>query len=60
MEIMDQAAMERVAKLQLIARTVVESFVSGQHRSVYKGFSAHMKCHALQGREALLHHRKKM
>ena len=45
MEIMDQAAMERVAKLQLIARTVVESFVSGQHRSVFKGFSVEFAQH---------------
>lgn len=44
-EVVDQQALERVSKLRLVARTVVESFVSGQHRSVYKGFSVEFAQH---------------
>ena len=44
-EFIDQRAMQRISKLRLIARTVVQSFVSGQHRSVYKGFSVEFAQH---------------
>ena len=44
-EVLDHQALQRVSKLRLIARTVVESFVSGQHRSVYKGFSVEFAQH---------------
>jgi uncharacterized protein (DUF58 family) len=45
LDMVDHAAMQRVAGLQLVARTVVESFISGQHRSVYKGFSVEFAQH---------------
>ena len=35
----------RVAKLQLLARQVVEGFCSGKHRSPHKGFSVEFKEH---------------
>jgi uncharacterized protein (DUF58 family) len=44
-ELIDDKAMQRVGKLRLVARTVVQSFVSGQHRSVYKGFSVEFAQH---------------
>ena len=44
-EVLDHQALQRVSKLRLIARTVVESFISGQHRSVYKGFSVEFAQH---------------
>jgi uncharacterized protein (DUF58 family) len=44
-ELLASDALDKVAKLRLIARTVVESFVSGQHRSVYKGFSVEFAQH---------------
>ncbi len=36
----DPAKMARFASLQLLARSVVEGYISGLHRSPYKGFSA--------------------
>lgn len=44
-ELIDDQAMQRVRALRLVARTVVQSFVSGQHRSVYKGFSVEFAQH---------------
>ncbi|MCY3023965.1 MAG: DUF58 domain-containing protein [Planctomycetota bacterium] len=44
-ELIDDTAMQRVSRLRLVARTVVQSFVSGQHRSVYKGFSVEFAQH---------------
>ncbi|MCZ7648351.1 MAG: DUF58 domain-containing protein [Planctomycetota bacterium] len=55
-EITEHAALERVSKLRLIARTVVESFVSGQHRSVYKGFSVEFAQHREYSRGDELRH----
>ncbi len=37
--------LSRVAKLQLLARQVVEGFCSGKHRSPHKGFSVEFKGH---------------
>ncbi|MEM8668851.1 MAG: DUF58 domain-containing protein [Planctomycetota bacterium] len=37
--------LSRVAKLQLLARQVVEGFCSGRHRSPHKGFSVEFKEH---------------
>ncbi len=37
--------LSRVAKLQLLARQVVEGFCSGKHRSPHKGFSVEFKEH---------------
>lgn len=44
-DLIDHAALQRMANLQLIARTVVEGFISGQHPSVYKGFSVEFAQH---------------
>ena len=44
-EVLDHHALQRVSKLRLVARTVVESFITGQHRSVYKGFSVEFAQH---------------
>lgn len=35
----DPAVLSRIASLELLARSVVEGFVTGLHRSPYKGFS---------------------
>jgi uncharacterized protein (DUF58 family) len=55
-EVIDQNALQRVAHLQLIARTVVESFISGQHRSVYKGFSVEFAQHRQYARGDEIRH----
>jgi uncharacterized protein (DUF58 family) len=55
-EIVDPGALERVAGLQLIARTVVESFIAGQHRSVYKGFSVEFAQHRQYARGDEIRH----
>ncbi len=55
-DFIDHNAMQRVSSLQLIARTVVESFVSGQHRSVYKGFSVEFAQHRQYARGDELRH----
>jgi len=44
-ELIDDRAMQRISKLRLVARTVVQSFITGQHRSVYKGFSVEFAQH---------------
>jgi uncharacterized protein (DUF58 family) len=44
-ELLDHLTIEKVSRLRLIARTVVESFIQGQHRSVYKGFSVEFAQH---------------
>jgi uncharacterized protein (DUF58 family) len=44
-EILDHLTIEKVSRLRLVARTVVESFIQGQHRSVYKGFSVEFAQH---------------
>ena len=36
----DPAALARLGNLQLLARTVVEGYISGLHRSPFKGFSS--------------------
>ncbi|GAB4151598.1 MAG: DUF58 domain-containing protein [Planctomycetota bacterium] len=36
---LDPAALARLANIKLVARAVVEGFISGLHRSPYKGFS---------------------
>src|SRR5437868_4091491 len=54
--IVDPAALQRVAALQLVARTVVESFIAGQHRSVYKGFSVEFAQHRQYARGDELRH----
>ena len=35
----DPVALTRISSLELVARTVVEGFISGLHRSPYLGFS---------------------
>src|SRR3989442_14969875 len=35
----DPAVLTRISSLELVARTVVEGFISGLHRSPYLGFS---------------------
>jgi uncharacterized protein (DUF58 family) len=42
---LDPAALARVGNLELIARQVVEGFVSGRHRSPYHGFSVEYADH---------------
>ncbi|MGD0089986.1 MAG: DUF58 domain-containing protein [Planctomycetota bacterium] len=54
--LVDDRAMQRVAKLRLVARTVVQSFISGQHRSVYKGFSVEFAQHRQYARGDELKH----
>jgi len=44
-ELIDDHTIQRVARLRLVARTVVQSFITGQHRSVYKGFSVEFAQH---------------
>jgi len=39
MRLLDGEALAKIHKLELIARGVVEGFVSGRHRSPFKGFS---------------------
>ena len=38
-ELLDAAALARIGDLELLAKTVVEGFVLGLHRSPYRGFS---------------------
>ena len=54
--IVDHSALQRVAGLQLVARTVVESFIAGQHRSVYKGFSVEFAQHRQYARGDEIRH----
>ena len=55
-QILDHQTIEKVARLRLVARTVVESFVQGQHRSVYKGFSVEFAQHREYARGDELKH----
>ena len=45
MSLLDAGALAKIHRLELIARGVVEGFVSGRHRSPYKGFSAEFAEH---------------
>ena len=45
MRYLDPEALAKVHRLGLVARGVVEGFVSGRHRSPYKGFSAEFAEH---------------
>ncbi|KKL80988.1 hypothetical protein LCGC14_1999250 [marine sediment metagenome] len=45
MELLDPGAMNKIGRLELIARGVVEGFVSGRHKSPYKGFSVEFAEH---------------
>jgi uncharacterized protein (DUF58 family) len=45
MELLDPDALGRIHRLELIARGVVEGFVSGRHKSPYKGFSVEFAEH---------------
>lgn len=45
MRLLDPAALAKVHRLELIARGVVEGFVSGRHKSPYKGFSVEFAEH---------------
>ena len=43
--LLDPQALARIHRLELLARGVVEGFVSGRHRSPYKGFSVEFAEH---------------
>ena len=45
MRLLDPAALSKLAHLELLARGVVEGFISGRHRSPYKGFSVEFAEH---------------
>ena len=45
MRLLDPAALAKIHRLELIARGVVEGFVSGRHKSPYKGFSVEFAEH---------------
>ena len=45
MELLDPDALAKIHKLELIARGVVEGFVTGRHKSPYKGFSVEFAEH---------------
>jgi len=55
-DLIDEQAMQRVSKLRLVARTVVQSFISGAHRSVYKGFSVEFAQHRMYSRGDEIRH----
>src|SRR5438105_3200487 len=42
---LDPAALARIGSMELVAREVVEGFVSGRHRSPYHGFSVEYADH---------------
>jgi uncharacterized protein (DUF58 family) len=42
---LDPKVIDKVGRLELLARTIVEGFVSGLHRSPYKGFSVEFAEH---------------
>lgn len=54
--LIDDRTMQRVSSLRLVARTVVQSFISGQHRSAYKGFSVEFAQHREYARGDELKH----
>ena len=39
MQLLDPEALAKVHRLELVARGAMEGFVSGRHKSPYKGFS---------------------
>ncbi len=45
LDLLDPEALARLGRLELIARQVVEGFVSGRHKSPYKGFSVEFAEH---------------
>jgi len=45
LRLLDPEALAKIGRLELIARGVVEGFVSGRHRSPYKGFSVEFAEH---------------
>lgn len=45
MRLLDDEALARLHRLELLARGVVEGFVAGRHRSPYKGFSVEFAEH---------------
>ena len=45
LDLISPKELSRVARLQLLARGVVEGFCSGRHRSPHKGFSVEFKEH---------------
>jgi uncharacterized protein (DUF58 family) len=45
MRLLDPQALAKIHRLELIARGVVEGFVSGRHKSPYKGFSVEFAEH---------------
>jgi len=45
MRLLDPQALAKIHRLELIARGVVEGFVTGRHRSPYKGFSVEFAEH---------------
>lgn len=55
-ELLDDRARQQIERLQLVARTIVQSFVTGQHRSVYKGFSVEFAQHRQYTRGDELRH----
>jgi len=45
MTLLDPEALTRIGRLELLARGVVEGFVSGRHKSPYRGFSVEFADH---------------
>lgn len=45
MRLLDADALAKIGRLELLARGVVEGFVSGRHKSPYKGFSSEFAEH---------------
>jgi len=45
LDLLSPAALGRLGRLELVARQVVEGFVSGRHKSPYKGFSVEFAEH---------------
>ena len=45
MSLLTQEALERIGRQQFIARGVVEGFITGRHKSPYKGFSSEFAEH---------------
>jgi uncharacterized protein (DUF58 family) len=45
LRLLDPAALDKIGRLELIARGVVEGFISGRHKSPYKGFSSEFAEH---------------
>ncbi len=45
LRLLDPAALSRIHRLELVARGLVEGFISGRHRSPYRGFSAEFAEH---------------